>query len=284
MDLKKFIQEEVQKLHKISLLKEEKTKVEKALKLIKESKEDLIDYDIPEWALSALVNGDYSGLNDEEEQKLKQFLAKVSAEYGNAGFLLGDIEGEDNLGFKYRNDIDSLGSNVYRLYIKPDKPLGETKDVTAMYKKAGMEAPHPGKGIHTKKFHKCVTSVGDEGGKNPYAICMSSLGKDKAVHKSHQTEGKIDEVKKPIAPISEKTKTILAKFILEKGAKETAIQLINKLSQTGMVSDFPDSMEYGQGVNRIEALLLKGDLDQAVHSAKNLAKKLEKKAMKDFGF
>jgi len=105
MDLKQFIQEEVAKLHKITLLKEEKLKIEKELEM-----------------------------------------------------------------------------------------LNETKDITAMYKNAGMEPPHPGKGIHTKKFHKCVTSVGDEGGKNPYAICMSSLGKKKAVHKSHQTEGEVCEI------------------------------------------------------------------------------------------
>jgi hypothetical protein len=65
------------------------------------------------------------------------------------------------------------------------KILNETKDVTAMYKKAGMEPPHPGKGIHTKKFHKCVTSVGKKGEvDNPYAVCMSSLGKEKAVKAS----------------------------------------------------------------------------------------------------
>ncbi len=75
--------------------------------------------------------------------------------------------------------------------IKIEKELNlfnETKDVYAMYKKAGMEAPHPGKGIHTKKFHKCVTDVGDDKGKNPYAICMSSLGKDKAVKADHRTD------------------------------------------------------------------------------------------------
>ena len=65
--------------------------------------------------------------------------------------------------------------------------MKETKDVNAMYKKAGMTPPD-GKGIHTKKFHKCVTSVGDEKGKNPYAICMDSLGKEKAVKASHRTD------------------------------------------------------------------------------------------------
>jgi hypothetical protein len=42
--------------------------------------------------------------------------------------MMNDIEGEDNLGFKHSNDIDNLGSNVYRLYIRPSKseePMNE---------------------------------------------------------------------------------------------------------------------------------------------------------------
>lgn len=83
--------------------------------------EDLIEFDIPEWALSALINGDKSGLEDEDITKLNNFINQVVATYGNAIFMLGDIDGEDNLGFKHKNDIDNLGSNVYRLYIKPRK-------------------------------------------------------------------------------------------------------------------------------------------------------------------
>ena len=71
--------------------------------------------------MSALINGDYSGLYDEDEIKLNHFIKQVSNKYGNANFMLDDIEGEDNLGFKHSNDIDNLGSNVYRLYIKPSK-------------------------------------------------------------------------------------------------------------------------------------------------------------------
>lgn len=71
----------------------------------------------------------------------------------------------------------------------------ETKDVKAMYRKAGMEPPK-GKGIHTKKFHKCVTSVGAKDDvSNPYAVCMSSIGKKDAVHKFHQRQDEnIDEI------------------------------------------------------------------------------------------
>jgi hypothetical protein len=70
--------------------------------------DDLLDFDIPEWALSALINGDYSGLEDDDINKLEAFTSRVASEYGNAHFMMNDIEGEDN-----------LGSNVYRLYLRP---------------------------------------------------------------------------------------------------------------------------------------------------------------------
>ena len=79
----------------------------------------LLDFDIPEWALSSLINGDDSGLEDDDIRKIEAFTSRVASEYGNAHFMMGDIEGGDNLGFKHSNDIDNLGSNVYRLYLRP---------------------------------------------------------------------------------------------------------------------------------------------------------------------
>ena len=93
--------------------------------------------------------------------------------------------------------------------------LYETKDVYAMYKKAGLEPPHPGKGIHTKKFHKCVTSVGDEDNKNPYAICMAKLGKEKAVKASHRTDENF---------VYENKKGILS----NKPGESTEVEIINR--------------------------------------------------------
>jgi hypothetical protein len=90
-------------------------------KKLNENKDDLIGYDIPEWAVSALINGDDSGLSDEDIQKLNKFEQEVVSQYGNAHFMAGDMESEDNLGFMRSNDIDNLGSNVYRLYIDPRK-------------------------------------------------------------------------------------------------------------------------------------------------------------------
>jgi hypothetical protein len=83
-----------------------------------EMDENLIEYNIPEWAIPALINGDYSGLSDEDKKKIDSFTQRVVSEVGNANFMLGDMDGEDKLGFTRDNAIDNLGSNVYRLYVR----------------------------------------------------------------------------------------------------------------------------------------------------------------------
>ena len=104
---------------------------------LSENKENLVDFDVPEWAMSALINDDRSGLSDEDEAKLDEFINDVVKQYGNAHFMLGDIDGEDNLGFKQSNDIDNLGSNVYRVYIDPSKQLNEKAESEEQRKAAG---------------------------------------------------------------------------------------------------------------------------------------------------
>lgn len=84
-----------------------------------DSDNDLLGFVIPEWAMSALVNGDYTGLEDYEEEKLKEFVKNTVNNFGNAHFIYNGDE-SDNLGFVWRNDIDSLGGNAHKLYIRPD--------------------------------------------------------------------------------------------------------------------------------------------------------------------
>ena len=91
---------------------------------------ELLDFDIPEWALSSLINGDDSGLEDEDIEKINAFVDRIVARYGNANFMMNDIEGEDNLGFQPSNDIDNLGSNVYRLYLRPSKNQMDEFDIS----------------------------------------------------------------------------------------------------------------------------------------------------------
>jgi hypothetical protein len=78
----------------------------------------LIEYIIPSWAVSPLINGDNSALNDEEIEALNDFTDSVIGEYGNANFILPDDD-DLEIGFLYRNDIDNLGSDCVRLYIRP---------------------------------------------------------------------------------------------------------------------------------------------------------------------
>ena len=104
-------------------------------------------------------------------------------------------------------------------------------------------------------------------------------------HKPYAIEENIQNTVKEIAapkkPLSEKGITTLTSWVTNLGAKEAAVKLINQLSQTGMVSDFPDTIEYGSGLNRVISLLEKADYNNAYHTAKALAIKLEKKAMRD---
>lgn len=104
---------------------EDLTKVKNYLKSltksIKESKDDLIDFVIPTWALTYIVNNDPSSLNDEEIEKVDKFIDRLVRLYGNGNLMLGDSEGEDNLGFNYRNDIDNLFTECERMYLKPTK-------------------------------------------------------------------------------------------------------------------------------------------------------------------
>jgi hypothetical protein len=82
---------------------------------------DLLEFTIPSWAMSTLINGDSSGNSDEDDQKIDAFVNDTVAEYGNANFMLSDMEGKDDLGFCRSNDIDNLGSDCYRLYLRPSK-------------------------------------------------------------------------------------------------------------------------------------------------------------------
>lgn len=68
-----------------------------------------------------------------------------------------------------------------------------SREIKDLYRKAlasgarNIAIPKGKKGVHTKAFHKCTTKVAKGGSAdNPYAVCMSRLGRDKAVKKSHR--------------------------------------------------------------------------------------------------
>jgi hypothetical protein len=83
--------------------------------------DDLLYFDIPTWAVTSLVNSDDSGLEDEDIEKLNEFVDKTVSKYGNANFMIGSDE-EMESQFKYKNDIDGvLGADVVTMYLQPTK-------------------------------------------------------------------------------------------------------------------------------------------------------------------
>lgn len=105
--------------------------------------------------------------------------------------------------------------------------------------------------------------------------------KDKG-HKPYALENKSSPDKNVINEgLSEKNTRVITSWVEKLGANEAAVKLLNGVSQTGMVSDLPDSNEYGNAVRRIEALLTKGDLEGAFKKAKSSAASLERKGMSD---
>jgi hypothetical protein len=88
---------------------------------------ELLEFTIPNWALTALINDDISGLEEDDLDKLNRFTFETIAEYGNANFMMSD-ESEMDLGFKYSNDIDNLGSDCSLLYLRPSKIRDEDED------------------------------------------------------------------------------------------------------------------------------------------------------------
>lgn len=98
--------------------------------------DDLVEFEIPNWALSALINGDESGLTDEDQEKLNAFVDDVVSKYGNAHFMMGD-ESETDLGFRHSNDIDNLGNDCTMLFIRPSSKMEEGDDESKYDKKHG---------------------------------------------------------------------------------------------------------------------------------------------------
>lgn len=188
-DLRQFIREEAQKLYKITMLEEQKKSAELELKILNEEfegeqeQEDIDEMqDIPDVENDCFISttpfngyglacgGKFMGNHEEVEDCLR--IVKSWMEDSNFTPNIWFVSDHGNF-----SPIDIKG-NIIK----------ETKGVNAMYKNAGMTPPE-GKGIHTKKFHKCVTSVGEKGDvDNPYAVCMSSLGKEKAVKAAHRTD------------------------------------------------------------------------------------------------
>jgi hypothetical protein len=152
---------------------------------------DIISFTIPTHAVSVLINGDSSGLEDEEEEEINNFVDKIVSKFGNANFMLPD-EDEMDLGFCYRNDINNLGGECYKLLIKPsNKGVNENLKGNQKKKKSVL---------NMKKLNAFVENV-----------------VDKKYH-SLATKGDIvslikERMNEPVTNISEKTKGRLPEFM-----------------------------------------------------------------------
>lgn len=67
---------------------------------------DLVEYTLPNWALSALINSDSSGLTGNEEKILNKFVKENLKEYR----IFFAIDAKD-LGFCSHNDIDNYAGD-----------------------------------------------------------------------------------------------------------------------------------------------------------------------------
>jgi hypothetical protein len=82
-------------------------------------KDDLLEFTIPMIMANAIVNGEDYFLTENESEQLYNFLQNLTARYGNANLMLGDES--DELGFRTRNDVNNLGGDCIRMYLKPSK-------------------------------------------------------------------------------------------------------------------------------------------------------------------
>jgi hypothetical protein len=100
--------------------KKEKKKDSDASDSLSESK-DPVDFTIPNWAVAALINGDETGLTDDEQKRLAEFVEDTVNDFGNANFMLPSDD-ELDLGFCTQNDIDGrIGGDCTKLLLIPSK-------------------------------------------------------------------------------------------------------------------------------------------------------------------
>lgn len=66
-------------------------------------------FTVPAWSLPALINGDYSGLNDSDIENIKNFISD-----NNITGISGEIS---EAYFSHRNDVHNLGSDVVDIEI-----------------------------------------------------------------------------------------------------------------------------------------------------------------------
>ena len=67
---------------------------------------------LPAWSLSAIINDDYSGLEDEEENLLNTFLKTMNNKVEKNQYSMWSYESENEPYFRHSNDLHNLGDTV----------------------------------------------------------------------------------------------------------------------------------------------------------------------------
>jgi hypothetical protein len=145
---------------------------------------------------------------------------------------------------------------------------------------AGFTGPEFGKNLVKKIKSSKEKRDTAEANRNHNKTSVSGTDfKDSAMGNKNPKSMAISENKKINEGLTEKGLLTLGNWVKELGADKAAVKLIDKVSETGIVSSFPDSMEYGEGLNIVSKHLANGKYDAAYKKAKSLANKLEKKGM-----
>ena len=79
-------------------------------------KYEIVEMIVPNWTLGALINGDMTGLTDDEYTQVDIFVNETVDAYGNGFFIF-----KEEVGFCHRNDMDNLGSDCSKVMIVASK-------------------------------------------------------------------------------------------------------------------------------------------------------------------
>lgn len=271
-------------------------------KLIKRHLENrfLSEEATPGIAVTAKVKKE-SGKNNKEgvaaiEKQVKDYDKDTKKKADSAKMAPNKFNYNDDFEKTYHDEMEILnGQEMIQYDSYPNKEFTERaleaiEGSSRMGNQGGIANAQATWGASSDDFGKNLVkrikgSIKKRGQDTP---AISLRGKDiqelptKKVDNGHRPVA-IEEMAAPMKPISDKNKQVLTNWVTKLGPKEAAVKLINTLSETGMISDLPDSMEYGQGLNKIEAYLSTQKFNEAYITAKKLAAKLEKQAMKDMG-
>ena len=73
-----------------------------------------LQFTIPNYYASALILGDFSGLNHSEELEISKFIVKIRNEHGHDNFI---YDYDTECYFSARNDVNNLAGDVAHIFL-----------------------------------------------------------------------------------------------------------------------------------------------------------------------